>query len=136
MPSHEQHLNQAKHNQELIGFIEANGGDDRFCDWCVTVAFYSALHYFEAVLPVVAPAINKNRQRGFVAEHYDGHTERLITMRVMFQDIYIPYSALYNRSRAAKYIKYATSPIVKSLAKKHLEEVIVECRKIMSTWKD
>jgi hypothetical protein len=131
MPSREQHLKQAKHNQELLEFIEVNGGAERFCDWCVTVAFYSALHYFESILPVVAPKINSKRQRSFINEHYDVHKERLIMMRMAFESIYAPYSALYNRSRAAKYRRYDTSPYVMSLAKKRLEEVIAECRKVM-----
>lgn len=113
MPSHEQHLKQAKHNQELIGFIETNGGADRFCDWCVTIAFYSALHYFEAILPVIAPKLNKNRRQGFILEHYDVHIDRQIAMRMVFEDIYVPY-------------------IVRQLAQKRLEEVIVECRKAMN----
>jgi hypothetical protein len=122
-------MKQAKHNQELIEFIEMNGGADRFCDWCVTIAFYSALHYFEAILPVVAPKINKNRQHGLIREHYDVHIDRQILMRMVFENIYVPYSALYNRSRAAKYRKYDTSPVIRQLAKKRLEEVVIECRK-------
>jgi len=35
-----------------------------------------------------------------------------------------------NRSRAAKYCKYETTSIMKSLSKRHLAEVIAECRKV------
>jgi len=135
MASREQHLKQAEHNQGLLGFLEETTGGDRYDDWYITVAFYAALHYFEAILPTVAQKINSNRQRGLISEHYDAHADRLVAMRMEFADIFTPYSSLYNRSRAAKYRKYETTPIMKSLTKRYLEEVVVECRKTMNKWK-
>lgn len=135
MASREQHLKQAEHNQELLGFLEETKGGDRFDDWYLTVAFYAALHHFEAILPIVAGKINSNRQRGLIAEHYDTHVDRLVAMRMEFTDIFTSYSSLYNRSRAAKYRKYVTTPVMKSLTKKRLGEVVAECHKAISRWK-
>ncbi|MBB6131424.1 hypothetical protein [Mucilaginibacter lappiensis] len=37
-------LNHAKHNEDLCNKLNI---DKKFCDWIVTTAFYSALHYSE-----------------------------------------------------------------------------------------
>jgi len=134
MASREQHQKQAKHNQKLLDLLGEIKGEDRFDDWYITVAFYTALHHFESILPVVAPKLNKNRKQGFVREHYGFHTERVIAMQMEFMDILTPYTPLYNRSRAAKYCKYETTSIMKSLSKRHLAEVIVECCKVLDKW--
>ncbi len=47
MPSSQQHLEQADSNEKLAQIL--CDGDGHY-DWAVTVAFYSALHYFEAYL--------------------------------------------------------------------------------------
>jgi len=131
MASQKQHELQAKHNQDLLAFLENTPGGDRFDDWYITVAFYTALHHFESILPVVAPKINSKRKMGFVSEHYDTHAERMPAMQMIFYGVYGPYSSLYKRSRMAKYEKYATNPVIKSLAKKRLEEVVQECRRAL-----
>jgi len=128
MASQEQHKIQAKHNQDLLDFFEKTPGGDEFDDWYVTVAFYTALHHFEAILPAVASKINNKRKMGFVLEHYDTHAERSFAMQIIFYDVYIPYSSLYKRSKMAKYKKFVVTPVIKSLTKRHLEEVIRECR--------
>ena len=50
MPSSEQHDFQAKHNQELLDFLESSNKRDGFRDWYVTIAFYTAVLHFEAIL--------------------------------------------------------------------------------------
>ena len=50
------HLQQARHNQNLAKKL----AKDKVRDWSVTCAFYSTLHYFEAV---------------FIADPKVGHTE-------------------------------------------------------------
>jgi len=46
MGSFQAHLIQARHNEELIHFLDLDSMD--FPDWVITAAFYSALHYMEA----------------------------------------------------------------------------------------
>lgn len=135
MASREQHRKQAEHNQNLLKILDGTAGEERFDDWYVTAAFYAALHCFEAVLPAVAEKINYKRKLSLIAEHYDAHIDRLIAMRMEFRDIFVPYSSLYNRSRAAKYRRYNITPIMKDLAKKRLDEVVTECRKTVNKWK-
>ena len=42
------HLEQAKHNQELLSEMEIKF-PQRFFDWKITVSFYTALHYLQAL---------------------------------------------------------------------------------------
>jgi len=135
MASQEQHQKQAEHNQNLLAFLETATGEEHFDDWYITVAFYTALHLFESILPVVAPKLNRGRKQGLIREHYGTHAEREGAMRMEFGNIFTPYMPLYNRSRAAKYGKYETTPIVKSLSKRHLKDVVAECRKVLDKWK-
>jgi hypothetical protein len=129
-----QHQDQAKHNQKLLEILDGIEGGEHFDDWYVTVTFYTALHCFEAVLPVVAKKINYKRKMSLIAEHYDAHIDRLIAMRMEFGEIYPSYSSLYNRSRAAKYREYKITPTMKELAKKRLGEVIGECDRTVKKW--
>jgi hypothetical protein len=135
MASREQHQKQAEHNRNLLKILDGIASEERFDDWYVTVAFYAALHCFEAILPVAAKKINYNRKMSLIAEHYDVHIDRLIAMRMEFRYIFAPYSSLYNRSRAAKYRQYKITPIMKDLAKKRLDEVAAECHKVLDKWK-
>ena len=44
MPTPNEHLSQARHNERLANQL-VNENPPRFLDWVLTVAFYSALHY-------------------------------------------------------------------------------------------
>ena len=77
MPESALHLAQAKHNEELLAFLDVHDKTEYFRDWYMTVAFYAALHYVEAILPAVAPIINNHRKKVFVAAHYYSHKSRL-----------------------------------------------------------
>lgn len=50
MPSFEKHVAQARHNRALVVDLGANGLKGRYCDWVVTVSFYSVLHMVEAMI--------------------------------------------------------------------------------------
>jgi hypothetical protein len=45
MPSYDKHVAQAKHNRSLVTELSAD-----YCDWIVTVCFYSVLHMVEAMI--------------------------------------------------------------------------------------
>ena len=46
MPSKNQHLEIAQHNEQFFNALDLSGGPAR--GWASTVAFYAALHYVEA----------------------------------------------------------------------------------------
>ena len=48
MPTKEEHLKKAHHNEAFIESFEV--ADTPFLDWIVTAAFYAAVHYIEAYL--------------------------------------------------------------------------------------
>lgn len=133
MSSSEQHDFQAKHNQELLDFLESSGKRDYFRDWYVTIAFYTALHRFDAILHIVAPAVNKGRSRMAIpldVDYYD-HDNRLMAMRdEAFSDIYRPYFALYSFSRLAKYNCHEPTMYIRLQVEKNLHAIITACLKV------
>lgn len=48
MPSRDNHLAQAKHNEAFLSGFDL--GRTIFLDWAVTAIFYSALHYLRALM--------------------------------------------------------------------------------------
>jgi len=109
MPIYSQHTEQAEHNRALLYSLMQQNEHIKFSDWYVTIAFYAALHYFEAMLFFVKPVITAGR----AVEHsdalcgvyrvYSKHRARDLAMRTFFQQIYASYSALYRMSRTARY---------------------------------
>jgi hypothetical protein len=60
LPSKDEHLKQAQHNEQLADALSKGA----YIDWAVTVLFYAALHYVDAVLAVsqVNPDTHGERQ--------------------------------------------------------------------------
>lgn len=50
MASYNMHWEQAEHNQELVNELVGQTRPIRYRDWAVTIAFYAAIHYVEALL--------------------------------------------------------------------------------------
>lgn len=48
MPTKEQHLHQAQHNEAFLAVFDL--ARSPFLDWAVTAAFYAALHYLRALM--------------------------------------------------------------------------------------
>lgn len=48
MPLFDEHIQQAKHNLQFLEVVNAAG--DKYCDWQVTVCFYTSLHLVNAHL--------------------------------------------------------------------------------------
>ena len=118
MPQYEQHTAQAAHNKKLLDFLAEHGKQAEYGDWYVTVAFYAALHHFEAVLSVTPEA-------GF--DHSPDHVTRNRVMKTAFRTIYRPYAALYRMSRTARYDCHAPDSHSWSIAETHLASVKREC---------
>jgi len=134
MPTYDQHTAQAEHNRELLGSLVQRDEAVKFSDWYVTVAFYAALHYYEAMLFSAKPVIPAG---GAAVEHssdlcavYDVHSQHRIRNLVMgsnFKQIYPPYYSLYKMSRTARYNCHTPSKYGWLRAEKLLAEVKKEC---------
>jgi len=137
MPLQSRHEAQSEHNKGMLGFIDTNDNTDGFRDWYVTVAYYTALHYFEAILPIVVPKINSRRKISLLEEHYYDHGERLIAMADVAEFIYIhkPYSTLHKISKAAKYNEYDITLSMKISVRGYLTMVEDECNKLKRKYK-
>jgi hypothetical protein len=123
MPSFDQHTTQAEHNKELLAFIWQHNKQAHFSDWCVTIAFYAALHYFEAALFVVKPITH--------GEHCSNHTQRNDLIKTGYGQLYLPYISLYKMSRAARYNCNASNSYSWARTEIFLENVKQECGKLI-----
>ena len=130
MPAYEKHSAQAKHNEGLLKLIRAQNKQKLYEDWCVTVAFYTALHYFEAMLAVVKPNIYTPGAM-VTAEHCTDHNTRSNIMKAKFENLHYPYSVLYKFSRLARYNCHSPNTYVRTNAEKSLEAVKKECRRLI-----
>ena len=121
MPQYEQHTAQAEHNENFMNFLTEQGKQTEYSDWYVTVAFYTALHHFEAVL-------STDTVTG--VSHSPNHTARNRTMKTVFGKLYRPYLALYEMSRIARYECHAPDSHDWNNAKTNLDGVKTECKAI------
>lgn len=124
MPSFNQHTTQAEHNEELLAFIGQHNKQAHFSDWYVTVAFYTALHYFEAMIFVIKPTS--------YGEHCSSHIKRNELVKKAFGQMHVPYAALYKVSRAARYNCNAPNSYSYTRMEAHLNNVKKECKKLIS----
>jgi hypothetical protein len=122
MPRYEQHTAQAEHNEIFLNFLTGQGKQTEYSDWYVTVAFYAALHHFEAVLSVTPEA-------GF--DHSPNHVTRNRTIKTVFVNLYRPYVVLYEMSRTARYDCHAPSTHNWADAEVYLDDVKKECEALV-----
>jgi hypothetical protein len=98
MPLIDQHIKQAKHNEEFVVFCNPTASP--YPDWIVTIIFYAAIHYIEAALAI------KNK-------HSDDHASRenLIVHHIdNYNLLYIAHRNLKDRSRKARYNCISVAP--------------------------
>src|SRR5579859_3330506 len=88
MATENEHRQQAEHNQRFLDSFD----HARFPDWCVTVAFYKAVHLVEMLFA------NKNRSAGS-----GSHTNRNQILKRHYVSIWRNYRPLYEFSRTARY---------------------------------
>jgi hypothetical protein len=130
MPLYDQHMAQATHNRALLAFLVQQDKQAIFSDWYVTIAFYTALHYFEAVLSVsesVTHRVSKN-----VIKHCPNHLSRNELIKIGFSQLHPSYSALYKMSRAARYTCNAPNSYSCNRAETMLARLVKECEKLSS----
>jgi hypothetical protein len=88
MPSVDDHLQQALHNERFFEFTQT--ASPICTDWQVVALFYAALHYVDAALA----------ERGI---HPESHGERLSEVRVRHGRIFFEYRQLRDASEEARY---------------------------------
>lgn len=95
MPLKPEHISQAEHNEKIAETLSKT----KFIDWAVTVTFYAALHYVDAVL--AASVI-----------HPDTHTERneAIGGNATLLKVRAEYRTLETLSRNARYLSMKIEP--------------------------
>jgi hypothetical protein len=100
MPSKQDHISKAEHNEQFASTI--NGQLTGYWDWVVTGYFYSALHYVEAYLATKDPPVHSSDHRARDDE---------IGRDLVLSQIYDEYSDLKNDSTNARYTVQPFSPI-------------------------
>ena len=132
MPTHEQHTEQAVHNEKLLAILKQHDKQVEFADWCVTITFYAMVHYFEAILHKAKPEIREPRGRRYKVEHTQNHEERERIMFAMYRDIHMMYNPYYVLSKSAKYRRYKTPPFMAQKSEIDLGEFKKVCERLMS----
>jgi len=101
MPTKEQHLSKAQHNERFFTSLDIN--TTPFIDWIITGIFYSALHYIRALAA----------KYSFANISTYGEMDNLFSRLSVFRNdpnIYPDYRQLKDDSRAARYEMVGFSP--------------------------
>ena len=102
MPSKQEHLNKAEHNERFANQFTLN--TTPYLDWVVTAFFYSAIHFVEAYLATISRHSTDHRVR-------DSDMQRNPKLRTIYDE----YSNLKNDSTNARYYTYSFKPTAISL---------------------
>lgn len=114
MPSKDDHLKQAQHNEQLADTLSKG----TYVDWAVTVLFYAALHYVDSILAVsqVNPDTHGERQT---------EIERNDTLKVIYKE----FRYLQVMSRNARYLVARIDPSDWHEAKKRFDIIRAHIRR-------
>jgi hypothetical protein len=123
MPQYDQHMKQATRNEKLFKLTKALDKNSEFCDWHVTIAFYTAVHYLEAMFVVVVPKTADGKD----VYHCLKHSNRNELIKSKFKQVHIPYSSLYKYSKSARYNCYESYNFYRADAEKRLLDIKEEC---------
>lgn len=101
MPTKEEHLRQAQHNEAFLGTFDL--ATTRFLDWAVTAAFYTALHYLRSLM---------SRYYYTTVSSYGDMDKAFDRIAILKRDpgIYDDYRTLKDDSWAARYNMWRPSP--------------------------
>jgi hypothetical protein len=113
LPGKDQHLTQAAHNEKLAETLSRTA----YVDWAVTVLFYAALHYVDAILAV--SQVNPDN-------HGERQTE--IKRNDTLKRIYPEFRYLQVQSRNARYLVLPPNGINLVEAKKQFDIVRAHVR--------
>jgi len=147
MSDHVEHTNQAEHNEAVLSYFESQSKEVEFGDWYVTIAFYSAIHRIEAMLDIIKPRISVGGVKTEVVEHscnkalrmfYNTQSEHDVRNRLIkarFGRMFVPFYALYAKSRDARYNCQELEPNAWLTAKDNLQYVKDHCGYFMENVK-
>lgn len=121
MPSYQAHLYQAQHNEGLLSELLASLS---YKDWLVTVAFYTAIHYVEAVFfnnPTIVhtdTCIPRDPNTG--KRNHSPHNWRMKLLRDNSPEyVWRSFRSLYNESYVARYLLQPSGITVTTDAQTH-----------------
>ncbi len=98
------HLRQAWHNEELAEKLATPSGL-KYRDWLITIAFYAAVHYVEALFFTVDGIVHTERA---CPDHRSKHTFREGRVKEQLgKNPWESYRELSNASKIARYLPYA-----------------------------
>ncbi len=121
-------INQAKHNESVCNYI-SSCSDQEYCDWVITTAFYSAIHYIrhqmfpyddgEGVTYKSFERLVKDKKTNEEGRH--GFQLRMVVEE--HRSIAFYYQKLHDLSRNARYNNYVFNKQESNLAKNYLEHI-------------
>ena len=114
----EEHLNQAKHNEDFLKIVENANPDDYF-DWKITIVFYVAIHYIDAYFASHGIRITSHEHRFDCLEM----GEFCVSM-----EFFNHYSNLYNLARNARYNGFTRKDAFERNQKNRLSEAKFDMR--------
>lgn len=100
MTSANTHEEQAKHNYSLLKELQ---NEEKFQDWQLTIAFYTALHVIDCELTKANPDWRKKYTEG--GDQFGWHAVRTKCINSLYRDIYKHYRFLQEKSQLARYLE-------------------------------
>jgi hypothetical protein len=119
----------AIHNEHACEFLHKDG---KYCDWVVTTAFYSALHYVQhEIFPKNIAGMDYNTFDKYYNEHYRNitnkpskHVSTINLIRSELGDqVHENYNWLFGVCMNARYRNYQTHPFVAEECLKRLQRI-------------
>ena len=119
----------ASHNEDACKFLHTNGN---YCDWVVTTAFYSSLHFLQhEIFPMDIKGKQYDNFDKYYNAHYAGvqnkpnkHTSTVNLIKSeLGDDIHGNYKWLYDLCMTARYRDYQTHPFIADESIKRLERI-------------
>jgi hypothetical protein len=126
-------IEHADHNREVYLYLV---NKPEFCDWIITTAFYSAVHYVRSIMLPCEPATKKGKIvindfesmfNHFRKESEGRHGFQLNWIRDHYPEIRVHYRRLHELSNEARYINYQLSPAILPEIEIHLETIHSYC---------
>ena len=94
------HEQQAKHNYSLLKDLQE---EEKFQDWQLTIAFYTALHIIDCALTTENPEWRRIYSEG--GDPAGWHAVRKKCINSLFRDIFKNYRFLEEKSQLARYLE-------------------------------
>lgn len=120
------HIDHAKHNEKVCNYVSKK---EEFCDWIITTAFYSAVHY---VRHYMLPIKHTNGvtydcfEKYFSSSKYadegrHGFQNRFVTHNI--PEIAAEYKQLHDWCTNARYFEYNQPRNLSNYAKDNLKQI-------------